>query len=259
MPQLINIAYLNYRIFRDKNSTKRLTKQSKQITSQEIKPSVSQLLTAGAFSDGNGVLLKWQTGAEADLIGFNIYRIKGNEKIRINEHLILSALIRKGEHSKFGNDYDFFDGQGGFQNSYLIETISFNGKKDLLDPISPRYISDLRNVFSSSSESLRQSKSSSQPVIETSQIALPGKLNNRQANNQLLEDPDNAKMRLPRNRVSKLQFPKKAFTALRGRKCKQPDLMLIQIPHSGSFILTVFNNPLLLNLMVSISNFTGKF
>ena len=231
-------------------------KKSKQITAQEIKPSVSPLITAaGAFSDGNGVLLKWQTGAEADLIGFNIYRTNGNEKIRINQYLILSALIRKGENSKFGNDYDFFDGQGVFQNSYLIETVYFNGKKDLLSPILPRYTSDLLNVFSSSSESLRQSKSASQPVIETSKLALPGKLNNRQASDQLLEDPDMQKG-LPRSRVSKLQFQKKAFTAFRGLNCKQPDLMLIQIPLNGSFISTVFNNPLLLKQPVSISNFT---
>ncbi|MGI9055083.1 MAG: C25 family cysteine peptidase, partial [Pyrinomonadaceae bacterium] len=160
-------------------------KTSQQITAQEIKTSISPLITdAGAFSDGNGVLLKWQTGAESDVVGFNIYRINGNEKIRINEHLIVSALIRKGEISKFGNDYNFFDEKGNFQNSYIIETVYFNGKNNLLNAISPRFTSDLRNVFSLSSESLQQSKAVSQPVIETSKFALPGK-----SNNQITKDP----------------------------------------------------------------------
>ena len=77
-----------------------------------------------------------------------------------------------------------------FKTTYIIETIYFNGKKDLLNPISPRYTSDLRNVFSSSSESLRQAKTASQQVIETSQFALSGKLNNRQASDQLSENPE---------------------------------------------------------------------
>ena len=167
---------------------------SKQIIVQDVKTDSSTIISnLEAFSDGNGVLLKWQTGAEADVIGFNIYRTNGNEKIRINEHLILSALLRKGEAAKFGNDYNFFDEKGVFQDSYLIETLYFNGKKNLLNPISPRFTSDLRNVFSSSSESLRQSKLSSQPIIEISKTVLPGKSNNRQTNDQLLGNFDTQK------------------------------------------------------------------
>lgn len=162
---LVFLASSSFDIFAQKvRRTSNLT--VKTFPAQELK-------TIEAFSDGNGVLLKWQSETETDLIGFNIYHTNGKETVRVNKDLILSSMLRNGQ--SFGNtaDYNFFDEKGGFQGSYYIEAVFSNDKRNLSKPILPRYTYDLVNVSALSSEGFRQSNLSAQPVIETTRLGLP--------------------------------------------------------------------------------------
>lgn len=132
-------------------------------------PTVSGISTAEAFSDGNGVLVKWQTESENDLIGFNIYRTNGKENVKLNESLITSTNIRNTPAARFGSQYKFFDENGGFQDSYVIENVFGKAGKTTFNPIAPQYTSDLKNVSTLSSEQFRQAKISAQPEIDISE------------------------------------------------------------------------------------------
>ena len=158
------------------------------------KTPVSQTVkTAQAFSDGNGVLLKWQTGNENDLIGFNIYRADGLGNVRINKNLILSSTLRNGPASKSGSEYTYFDESGSLQNSFLIETLSSDGNKAFYKPILPNYVSDFKKISELSSESLRRSATSEGDVIEESKPVLyPGFKRNTE-NKQALTDLETQK------------------------------------------------------------------
>lgn len=192
------VASSSFNLFGQKISRQK-QKSKKVLASKEIKTVKTEIKTteiknARAFSDGNGVFLKWQTDSEADLIGFNIYKTDGRENVRINKNLILSSMLRFGPSFGGGGDYNFFDDQGVFQNSYLIESVFSNGKKFFNNPVLPFYISDLKNISGgSTSEQLRQSKTSDQNIIESSKPGSPSKSIFKSVNQQSLSDPETQK------------------------------------------------------------------
>lgn len=143
--------------------------KSIEMSAETKTPTVSGISTAEAFSDGSGVLVKWETKSENDLIGFNIYRLDGKQNVKINEYLITSTISRNMPAAQNGSQYKFFDESGGFQSSYQIENVFAKAGKTIFAPVVPQYTSDLKNVSALSSEQFRQSKLSAQPEIETSQ------------------------------------------------------------------------------------------
>ena len=165
----------------------------KAIAAQQLKSIESEINALEAFSDGNGVLLKWQTATETNLIGFNIYRTNGKESVRANKDLILSSQIRNGQSFGNSNAYTYFDENSGFQGSYTIESVFQSGKRNLSKQIFPRYTYDLVNVSALSSEAHRQSKISAQPIIKSTKSVLPGNSDSDLDSDSLFADPDKQK------------------------------------------------------------------
>ena len=152
----------------------------------QSEPGVS---TAQAFSDGNGVLLKWETKAENDLLGFNIYRLDGKGNVKINNSLILSMNLRNTPAAKDGSEYNFFDENGAYQNAYQIEAVYVGKRKSVFNPIVPQYTSDLRSVSAMSSQEFRQTKA--QPIIESTKAVLKNGEQLRSRNSGSVADPVN--------------------------------------------------------------------
>ena len=174
--------------------TRRSPQDLKKSAASQVNKNVeSEIKSAEAFSDGNGALLKWRTGAETNLVGFNIYRSNGRENVRVNENLILSSRIRNGQSFAGGGDYVYFDEKGGFQGSYFIEGIFSEGKRNLSQPIFPRYTNDLVNVSAMSSAAFRQSKASAQPVLQSSKNGRIDDSKTKTEIDQLVADLDRQK------------------------------------------------------------------
>lgn len=155
-------------------------------TKNQSEPALS---TAQAFSDGNGVLLKWETKSENDLLGFNIYRLDGKGNVKINNSLILSMNLRNTPAAKDGSEYTFFDENGAYQNSYQIEAVYVGKRKAAFNPVVPQYTSDLRNVSNFSSQEFRQT--AAQPIIESSKPVLKNGTQLRSRNSGNVADPVN--------------------------------------------------------------------
>jgi hypothetical protein len=56
-----------------------------------------------ATRKAKGVLLRWQTGTEAGILGFNLYRELGDKRLRLNRALVLT----RGVNAEQG--YSFLD------------------------------------------------------------------------------------------------------------------------------------------------------
>lgn len=130
------------------------------------------ITSAEAFSDGGGVLLKWRTANEKNLLGFNIYRSNGKQSVLVNEHPVLSATLRHGPAFAREADYIFFDENGSLSDSYTFEAVYPAERKKLPGAVAPRYTPDLLNVSHISSAEFRQAKAAAEPVLEFSRLGI---------------------------------------------------------------------------------------
>ena len=97
-----------------------------------------ELSRAEAFSDGNGVWLRWTTVTESKNLGFNIYRIDGDESVLVNPNIIPAAHLRMPDQGASGREYSFFDTKGNFNGKYYIESVSLSKKKKTFNLILPQ-------------------------------------------------------------------------------------------------------------------------
>jgi hypothetical protein len=82
-----------------------------------------------------GVLVRWRTGTEADLLGFHVYRSRGHSWRRLNRSLITA----KGSVS--GAAYRFLDrtARGGVAYRYRIKAVNRDGTMSWFGPVRVTY------------------------------------------------------------------------------------------------------------------------
>jgi CSLREA domain-containing protein len=104
-----------------------------------LSPTAAELESFKALSDESGkVYLEWQTGYEADNLGFNLYRESAGKRARVNRSLIAGSALLAGQHTILtaGNSYAWFDREAADEKSvtYWLEDIDLNGKTTLHGP-----------------------------------------------------------------------------------------------------------------------------
>ena len=140
---------------------------------KNIKQSV-KFSSTGAFSDGNGVWLEWETAFESGNLGFNIYRVDGGKKELLSPSLIPGTYLRGRESQFVGDKYNYFDPNGTANSAYIIETLSTKGQKNSSDVFSAKYVPELNSVAGSSSELLQSNESErTSPFIVTEAVNVP--------------------------------------------------------------------------------------
>ncbi|MBI3654167.1 MAG: hypothetical protein HY231_24315 [Acidobacteria bacterium] len=92
-------------------------------------PTAVDLVEFSATQDGEGVLLQWQTGFEADNLGFHLYRDEGGNRTPVNAQLIAGSALTTGIHSvlQSGERYVWRDHTPSKDASYWLEDIDLNG------------------------------------------------------------------------------------------------------------------------------------
>lgn len=135
--------------------------------------SSAQVSRAEAFSDGNGVFIKWQADYETRNLGFNIYRIDGGRATLVNPRLIISAAVSSRDETIYGKEYAYFDANGNPGASYFIESVAFNSRKRSFSQFFPREVADLTEIAGVSSEFLQKAAAEHNPVFQQSELILP--------------------------------------------------------------------------------------
>jgi hypothetical protein len=98
-----------------------------------------RLISATATATTDGVLLEWRTNAAADNLGFNVYRLKGGQRTRVNREIIPGAVFASGGPAQLrgGYSYSWFDRGGTGDSTYYIESVSLQGTAKLYESLSP--------------------------------------------------------------------------------------------------------------------------
>jgi hypothetical protein len=94
-------------------------------------------LSTQAVVAPNGVLVKWRTDFEIDILGFEIYRVENGQRTLLNQKLIPGSVfvVGAGIPLRAGYSYQWFDRGGSARSFYSIETIALNGSRKLSDGI----------------------------------------------------------------------------------------------------------------------------
>ena len=116
-----------------------LTNNSTSVTSTIAAPTAVQLASFRAMPrQGGGVLLEWKTREEIRNLGFNVFRLEGPSRQRLNPSIIAGSalLIRGGRPQHAAKTYQWFDANGTQQSTYELEDVDLNGTRMPHGPVS---------------------------------------------------------------------------------------------------------------------------
>ena len=115
------------------------TNNSSSSISTILSPTAVQLASFRAMPrQGGGVLLEWKTREEIRNLGFNVYRLDGSGRLRLNPSIIAGSalLIRGGKPQHAAKTYQWIDPSGTPQSTYELEDVDLNGTRMPHGPVS---------------------------------------------------------------------------------------------------------------------------
>jgi uncharacterized repeat protein (TIGR01451 family) len=116
-----------------------LTNNTSSVSSTIAAPTAVQLASFRALPrQGGGVLLEWKTREEIRNLGFNVFRLDGTGRQRLNPSIIAGSalLIRGGLPQHAAKTYQWFDPNGTPQSAYELEDVDLNGTRMAHGPVS---------------------------------------------------------------------------------------------------------------------------
>ncbi len=143
---------------------------------------------AQALTDGDGVLIQWETEAELNTVGFYVFRISsGGATERVNKNLIAGGYVRGMPNSP--GSYSYFDPQGDLSSIYYIQSFNTSGRFVNSKMIAPQTVEDLAAATGVSSDSLKKTSNSPNSIILRNENELPDDLQADVNENALQADP----------------------------------------------------------------------
>jgi hypothetical protein len=91
-------------------------------------PTAVELISFTATGYDKGCLLEWQTGFEADNLGFNLYRDEGGRQTLVNSQLIAGSALRAGSSIRSGEAYACWDSSTSKSATYWLEDLDLSGR-----------------------------------------------------------------------------------------------------------------------------------
>ncbi|HEX6126504.1 MAG TPA: C25 family cysteine peptidase [Pyrinomonadaceae bacterium] len=162
-----------------------LRKQQQQLTSTAS----TRFSEVFAYTDGRGVLLKWQMAAEIENIGFHVYRVgKGGMEVVSQANVVGGAALHAREVPSYGETYSFFDRNGTGDSAYFVESISLNGTNTRTEHVYPISVPDLRAVDGKTAEEFAADTDDA-TQLETSVPTYTKEIVTEMQENQLVPDP----------------------------------------------------------------------
>jgi hypothetical protein len=86
------------------------------------------------IATARGVQLEWRTAFEQDNLGFDIYRVRNGERVRLNRTIIPGSVFLVGQGVlRAGHSYQYLDRDGTVDSVYYLESQSSNGNRRAYD------------------------------------------------------------------------------------------------------------------------------
>lgn len=116
--------------------------KSRTISSPAVRGAVAEYESINAFTDGQGVFIRWEMRSELGNIGFLVQRIGQNGLEPAGPGLILGSYSKAGQRMLYGEVYEIYDPLGTLNSTYIIQNQFVNNTRLTTDAFSPRFTSD---------------------------------------------------------------------------------------------------------------------
>jgi len=104
-----------------------------------------------AISDGNGVLIRWSTTAERNVLGYYVLRAgKGDPELLVSG-LVPGGYLRSRLTEAFSGDYIYFDPDGRTSDSYVVQSLEVGGRQRSVGTADVVAVPDLQRFAGQSS------------------------------------------------------------------------------------------------------------
>jgi hypothetical protein len=120
-----------------------------------------------AVTDGNGVLIRWETFARGDAAGFNVYRVDGDTVVKVNPSIILGFPPGPGVAVRVGASRQYFDVEGREGSRYIVEALGWDGSRLRSQSSNASPVKDLEAEIGVSSAALRNAALTREGGIES--------------------------------------------------------------------------------------------
>ena len=120
-------------------------------TTKVTRGAANKFTEVRAFSDDNGVLIKWKMAAETNGLGFFVYRTDENGTRVVSNSAVLGSAARYGAMRTGGDEYSYFDENGDRSGSYFVRSVAMDGTSIVSDVVPPSYVASLTAVGSAAS------------------------------------------------------------------------------------------------------------
>jgi len=108
--------------------------QGRELWKIPVAPTALRSTAFSATRAGRSVVMRWRTGSEAAVAGFNVWRGKGVARTKVNRRLL--AAKHRGQAR--GASYRFVDRRGGRASRYWLETVGLDGSHVWSGPVAVR-------------------------------------------------------------------------------------------------------------------------
>ena len=100
-----------------------------------------------AFSDGHGVLVRWQMVSETGNAGFYLYRVGAKGLELVNGVMVLGSRSRVKDQIFYGEQYQQYDPQGTSSTTYVVQSLTLDGQRISSDQVGSKFTSSLEAVL----------------------------------------------------------------------------------------------------------------
>jgi len=116
--------------------------QSKAISNPNIRGAVAEYESIKAFSDGQGVYIRWEMKSELGNLGFTVYRMGENGLELAGPSLITGSYSKAGQRMLYGQVYELYDPLGTLNSTYVIQNKFVNNNIGSTNSFSAKLTTD---------------------------------------------------------------------------------------------------------------------
>ena len=169
-------------------STTSFAQRSRAIKGSIVRDSIAQYKGIDAFSDGQGVFVRWVMKSELANVGFFVYRAGASGPELVSPGMIMSSYAGLTNRTLSDGTYEFYDVAGTLDSTYFITNQFANGNRLSTDAFRPKFTSDFLLDTGYTKAELEDHARSKNGILKRGDLSLPSGL--QATVNSLIQPPN---------------------------------------------------------------------